>query len=126
MRKLLVSVALVTAALASVPAAAQSHGDRGRPVWNQQGPGRAAVNDLIGDLNRAEGQIDRAARQRRDGISPREAAGLHREASQIRLRLNFALRGGVSNREFGDLRARVNRLEQRVRIERNDRDNRRY
>ena len=36
------------------------------------------------------------------------------------------MRNGINQREFFDLRARVNRLEARVRFERNDRDNRRF
>jgi parvulin-like peptidyl-prolyl isomerase len=123
MRKLLVSVALATATIAAaVPAAAQA---QGRPAWNRGGPDRGQINGLIQDLNRAEGQIAIAQRRNRDGISPREAAGLRREAQQIRQRLNQSLRGGINNREFFELRTRVNRLEQRVRFERNDRDNRR-
>jgi Spy/CpxP family protein refolding chaperone len=124
MRKLLFSVAIATATLATaVPAAAQHQGDRhGRPGWNNNGPNRGQVNELLQDLRRAENQIGRA--QQRRMISPREAVSLRREANQIRQRLNFALRGGLSGREFGELRVRVNRLEQRVRIERRDRDRR--
>jgi hypothetical protein len=126
MRKLLVSVAIATATIAAaVPAAAQSYAQRGdRPGWNRGGPSRQAVNELLRDLNRAENQIERATVRR--VISRREAISLRREAQQIRLRLNFALRGGLSGREFGELRVRVNRLEQRVRIERRDRDGRVY
>ncbi|HKR24277.1 MAG TPA: hypothetical protein VJS15_03390 [Allosphingosinicella sp.] len=134
MRKLLFSVAIATATLAAVPAAAQSfdaglqfaqRGDQ-RGGWHRGGPTRAQVNDLLRDLSRAEQRIDRAARQRRDGISPREAISLRREANQIRVRLNIAARNGIGQREFFDLRSRVNRLEQRVRSERRDNDNRRY
>ena len=127
MRKLLISVAMATATIAAaVPAAAQDYaqrGDRGGDRgWNRSGPSRQAVNELLRDLNRAENMIARS--QQRRIISPREAISLRREAQQIRGRLNFALRGGLSGREFGELRVRVNRLEQRVRIERRDRDRR--
>jgi hypothetical protein len=119
MRKLLVSVALATATIAAaVPATAQPRPGYG---WQRGGPTRAMVNDLLRDLNRAEAMINRAR-----GISPREAAGLRNEARQIRFGLNLALRNGINNREFASLRARVNRLEARVRHERNDRDNRRH
>ena len=122
MRKLLVSVAIATATIATgVPAAAQA-----QVGWFRGGPTRAQVNDLIRDLNRAESRIAIAQRQRRDGISPREAMSLRREAQQIRLRLNFAARNGINAREFANLRARVNQLEARVRYERHDRDNRRF
>ncbi len=148
MRKLLISVAMATATIAAaVPAAAQDYGQRGDRDyrddrgdrgdrgygdrgygdrgygdrgWNRGGPGRHAVNELLRDLNRAEHMIDRAAARR--VISRREAFSLRREAQHIRFRLNSALRGGINGREFGELRFRVNRLEQRVRIERRDRD----
>ena len=123
MRKLLISVAIATATIAAVPAAAQSYAQRGGGYgWNRGGPSRQAVNELLRDLTRAENQIDRAAARR--AISRREAISLRREAQQIRFRLNAALRGGINGREFGELRVRVNRLEQRVRIERRDRDRR--
>jgi hypothetical protein len=139
MRKFLISVALVSTALTAVPAMAQERGRGGydqrddnrgdhrgdhRGDWNRNGPSRQAVNELLRDLNRAESQIDRSVQRRI--ISRREAFSLRREANQIRMRLNFALRGGLSGREFGELRVRVNRLEQRLRIERRDRDNRPY
>jgi len=132
MRKFLISVALVSTALTAVPAMAQVRGqayaqrddhrgdDRGN--WNRHGPSRQAINELLRDLNRAEAQIDRSVQRRI--ISRREAISLRNEARQIRVRLNFALRGGLSGREFGELRVRVNRLEQRVRYERRDRDRR--
>ena len=132
MRKFIFSVAIATATLAAVPAAAQYRGDDRqvdrrddrrddhRGGWNRHGPSRQAINELLRDLSRAENQIDRAAARRM--ISRREAVSLRREAQQIRVRLNFALRGGLSGREFGELRVRVNRLEQRIRIERRDRD----
>ena len=135
MRKFLISVALVSTALTAVPAMAQERSRQGydqrndhrdhrdnRGNWNRHGPSRQAVNELLRDLNRAESQIERAVARRI--ISRREAISLRREANQIRARLNYALRGGLSGREFGELRVRVNRLEQRIRIERRDRDRR--
>jgi Spy/CpxP family protein refolding chaperone len=124
MRKLLISAALATATItAAVPAAAmaQPYG------WqNRHGVDRGQISNLIRDLNVAEARINRAVGQRRDGISFREATGLRREAQNIRLRLNLAMRNGINQREFFDLRTRVNRLEARVRLERNDRYNRRF
>lgn len=134
MRKFLISVALVTTALSATPAMAQYYerdrqnwdhrdGDR-RGGWNRHGPSRQAINELLRDLNRAENRIERSAQ--RGIISPREAFGLRREANQIRNRLHRAGRDGLGGREFAELRVRVNRLEQRIRIERRDRDGRRY
>jgi hypothetical protein len=132
MRKFLISLALVSTAVIAVPAMAQNYGQRddrrddrrddNRGGWNRGGPSRQAINELLRDLNRAESQIQRSVQRRI--ISPREAVSLRREANQIRMRLNYALRGGLSGREFGELRVRVNRLEQRIRIERRDRDRR--
>jgi hypothetical protein len=98
-------------------------GDRGGG-WNRGGPSRQAINELLRDLNRAENGIERSIQRRI--ISRREAFGLRREANQIRARLNLASRNGISGREFGALRVQVNRLEQRLRIERRDRDGRQY
>ena len=130
MRKFLISIALVSTAVTAFPAMAQNYGydqrdnrrDDNRGNWNRHGPSRQAINELLRDLNRAENQIERAVARRI--ISRREAMSLRREANQIRMRLNYALRGGLSGREFGELRVRVNRLEQRIRIERRDRDRR--
>ncbi len=130
MRKFLISVALVSTALTAVPALAQHRGDdrgrddRGRHEWNRGGPSRQAINELLRDLNRAEAGIQRSVQ--RGIISRREALGLRREANQIRNQLNRALRNGINGREFASLRVQVNRLEQRLRHERRDRDGRRY
>ena len=133
MRKLLVTVAIATAALAAVPAAAQFHPgrhqgwdqrgpDRHRG-WQQHGPSRHAIAQLLQQLDRAEQRIHRSAR--RGIISNREAFGLLRQASQVRNRLHWAGRNGLSGREFASLRFQVDRLEQRLRMERRDRDGRR-
>ena len=130
MRKLLFTVAIATATIATaVPAAAQhrgdhDRGDRGRAEWNRGGPSRPALNELLRALNRAEAGIQRSVQ--RGIISRREAVGLRREANQIRIQLNRASRNGISGREFAALRVQVNRLEQRLRQERRDRDGRRY
>ena len=132
MRKLLVSVAIATATLAAVPAAAQNHGrhsgwDQRGPDrhqgWQQHGPSRHAVSQLLQQLDRAEQRIQRSVR--RGIISQREAFGLRREAGQVRNRLHWAGRNGLSGREFASLRFQVDRLEQRLRLERRDRDGRR-
>lgn len=131
MRKLLVSLAVATATLTAVPAAAQYRGDGHRGDdrrWDDRrdhrGPNRHAVSQLLRELDQVEQRIDRSAR--RGIISPREAFGLRREANRIRQRLHRAGRNGLSGREFAELRVQVNRLEQRLRIERRDRDGRRF
>lgn len=121
MRKILISLAIGAATIAAVPAAAQP--GHARQGWHQNGPTRGQVNALLGDLNRAEQRI--AVSQRRGMISAREAMGLRREANAVRIRLNLAARNGIQQREFTNLRFQVNRLEQRIRAERRDRDGRR-
>jgi len=132
MRKLLVSVAMATATLAAVPAAAQygqndrhweDRRDDRRGDYRHNGPSRQAVSQLIRQLNEVDVRIDRQAR--RGAISQREAFALNRQANQIRNRLNRAGRNGLSGREFAELRVAVNRLEQNLRLERRDRDRRR-
>jgi len=123
MRKLLVSVAVATATLAAVPAAAQYNQPRQHSSWNHRGPDRQAVQQLVRRLNEVDARIDRQAR--RGNISQREAFALNRQVVQIRNRLARAGRNGLSGREFAELRVQVNRLEQNLRLERRDRDGRR-
>jgi hypothetical protein len=127
MRKFLIPVLMLSSVAAVAPAAAQYRGGYGDPsnvAWERNGPSRQAVNELLADLNRVDRQIDRAAQRRT--VSQREAIGLRREANQIRIRLTRAGRNGISGREFAAFRVHVNQLEQRVRIERRDRDGHRY
>ena len=121
MRKFLVSVALATATLAAVPAAAQYHDSH--VGWNHRGPDRRAVQELRTRLDQVQLRIDRSVR--RGIISHREAFGLRRQAAQLRRQISIASRNGLSGREFAGLRGEVNRLEQRLRFERRDRDGRR-
>ena len=95
-----------------------------RRMESRRPDSRQAINELLRDLSRAENGIERSVQRRI--ISQREAFGLRREANQIRVQLNRASRNGISGREFASLRVQVNRLEQRLRIERRDRDGRRY
>ncbi|MGE0179587.1 MAG: hypothetical protein AB7O91_07190 [Sphingomonas sp.] len=123
MRKILVSVALATATIAAaVPAAAEAQ-SHARSPYRPLLVSRADVNNLVRDLNRVDAGITRSLQRRI--ISPREAFGLRREANQVRVRLNWASRGGINGREFATLRGQVNRLEMRLRMERRDRDGRR-
>lgn len=146
MRKILISAAVAAAAtLTAVPAAAQ-HGNRDRDGWEQRrdgdrwdrrddrrdhdrrgwhdrGPDRQAINILLRRLNQVDNMIQRSSQRR--FMSPREAQSLRRESLQIRNALQRRSRNGLSGREFANLQQRVNRLEQRVRYERRDRDGRR-
>ena len=125
MRKILISALMLSTIVAVAPAAAQYGGHRGNHAeWNRGGPSRQAINELLRDLQRVENGIQRSVNRR--VISQREAFGLRREATQIERQLQRASRNGITGREFGALRVQVNRLEQRLRIERRDRDGRRY
>jgi len=120
MRKLLVSAILATATIAATAPAAAQYQNSG---WNQRGPARPAVNNLLRQLADVNMRIDRSVQRRT--ISQREAYSLRREANQIRERLNYRGRNGLSGREFASLQNQVNRLEQQLRYERRDRDGRR-
>jgi hypothetical protein len=126
MRKILISALMLSTVVAIAPASAQYAGHRGRGTveWNRGGPSHQAINELLRDLQRAENGIQRSVNRRI--ISEREAIGLSREAHRIERQLQLASRNGISGREFASLRVQVNRLEQRLRLERNDRDGRRY
>jgi septal ring factor EnvC (AmiA/AmiB activator) len=110
MRKFLISVALVTAASIAVPASAQRSDHR--QGWSQPAP-RNAERQIQRDLDRIEERIDRAQDRRR--IHPREAFQLRREVAQIRQSFWRDSRRGLSQRQFVELRQRIDRLEQRLR-----------
>jgi len=123
MRKFLISMALVSTGLTAAPALAQHHGGNdNRPGWQNRGPSRPAVNNLLRQLDQIDARINRSVQRRI--ISQREAISLRRESNQIRGRLGIRARNGLSGREFADLQRRVNNLEARVRVERRDRDRR--
>ena len=128
MRKFLISVALVSTALTAAPALAQDYGRPGygdhRGDWNRGGPDRQAVNNLLRQLDQVDFRIQRSVQRR--AISPREAFSLRREANDIRARLAYRGRDGLDRRELFQLESRVNRLEQRVTVERRDNDRRPY
>jgi hypothetical protein len=149
MRKFLLSLAIVSTALAAAPAMAQGYGqrapeqrdgrygdqdrdgrygdqDRDGRYGDQDrfGGGRQAVFQLTRDLDRIDMRIERSVQ--RGNLSRREAFGLRREAQQIRFQLRRSQRDGLRGRELGQLRFQVAQLEQRLRSERNDRDGRRF
>ncbi len=143
MRKFLISIALVSTTLAVTPATAEAAQSRSgwdqrdddrrggwdrdddrRGGWDRRGPSRQAQYRLFQDLQQVEQRIHHSAQRRI--ISPREAVSLRREANWIRVQLRRSGRNGLSGREFAMLQQRVNRLEQRLRHERRDRDGRRW
>ena len=112
MRKLIISITIAAATLASVPASAQT--------WRL----RPAIRDQIqSDINQLDNQIARATQRKR--ISPREATGLRRDARRLQRTYNQYARNGLTRSEVATLEARSNALRQRLRLERRDWDGRR-
>jgi len=154
MRKFLISLAIVSTALAAAPAMAQGYGQRGpEQTYNRDGGSQAdgrygdqdrggydrrgdrdggfsiggsrqAVVELSRDLDRIDARIERSVQ--RGTLSRREAFGLRRDAQQVRFQLRRSGRDGLGGRELGRLRFQVAQLDQRLRNERNDRDGRRF
>jgi len=123
MRKLtkIVAPALIAAmgigAAAAVPAQAAPYGhNAGRPTPVRNANIRAEINGLNRD-------IDRAAARRT--ISAREATGLKRDAYQVQRLYTQYARNGLTVSETRALQSRVDRIHIALRMERNDRDNRR-
>jgi Spy/CpxP family protein refolding chaperone len=114
MRKFIVPlVAVFAVAGAAVPAAAA-------PGWRVQ-PG--VQRQIQNDINQLDRKISRAVQRRT--VSQREATGLRREAMGLQRTYNLFSRNGLDRREVAQLESQVNRLNQRLRLERRDRDNRR-
>jgi hypothetical protein len=82
------------------------------------------VDALLRDLNAVDQRIQVAIDRRL--LSPREAFALRRESNQIRFAITRQGRDGISERELVNLRSRVDRLQLRLRFERNDHNGRRF
>ena len=111
MRKIMLSLAVASAALSAVPASAQ--------VWRIQ---PSIQRQIQSDINQLDNRIQRA--QQRRAISAREANGLRREALQLQRLHNRYSRNGLTRSEVAQLEIQVNRLHQRLRLERRDWDGR--
>jgi hypothetical protein len=120
MRKLLIAAALISSAATAAPALAQPGYGHG-PAWVQLRP---RVDALLRDLNAVDQRIQVAIDRRL--LSPRDAFALRRESNQIRFAITRQGRDGISEREFVNLRSRVDRLQLRLRFERNDHVGRRF
>jgi len=126
MRKIVLSVAAMGAALvAASPAAAQYYPQPapyayGHNGYNGYGQGNwGMVRNLQIRIDAIQRQIDRL--DRRDRIGGHSADRLRDEARNIERRLRDRARGGLDPREAGDLTYRVQRLEQRVQFAMNNR-----
>ena len=129
-RKIIVGAAMAASALtAAAPAAAQYYPARpqsqyGQPVYNQGygqngwGQGRA----LIARVEQVRQQI--RVLDRRNILSEREAQRFDMEAQQLRQRVRQLSSGGINQNERYDVERRIQRLEQRVAYNANDRNGR--
>jgi sensor domain CHASE-containing protein len=112
MRKVLISIAMLSATMAAIPASAQA--------WRIQ---PQVQREIQGDINQLQNQIQRA--QQRRTISQREAIGLRRDATNLQRTYNNYLRGGLNRTEVAALQTQVNRIHLRLKLERRDWDGRR-
>lgn len=121
MRKFLISAALVSAVAIAAPAAAQYQGQGRHNGWSQGN--RNHDRQIVRDIEQLDNRIDRAFQ--RGVISRREAMGLNREVNQLRQLFHRFSRDGLDRGEAIHLQHRIDRLQQRLRFERRDRDGRR-
>ena len=122
MRKIVLSLAAAGAALLiASPAAAQYH-PRPQPAYGYNN-GFGMAQSLQVRIDNIQRQINRL--DRRDRIGDNSADRLRDEARDIERRLHKRARGGLDNREAGEVAYRVQRLEQRVQIALNNRYDRR-
>ena len=122
MKKALIPVLAIAAASVAVPAAAQNHDRYDRhDRYEQNRGGWQSISQRKYQLDR---RIDVGIRN--GALSRREARGLQNQLNRlVRLERNY-MRGGLTRWERNDLDRRYDRLAVQVRIERRDRDNRRW
>ena len=119
MKKALIPVLAIAAASVAVPAAAQNY-DRGDRYVQNHG-GWQSISQRKYQLDR---RIDNGLRN--GALSRREAGRLSAELnSLVRLERSY-MRGGLTRWERTDLDRRYDRLAVQIRMERRDRDNRRW
>ncbi len=121
MKKALIPVLAIAAASVAVPAAAQHHGPARGPAYAQNHGAWQSISNRKFQLDRS---IDVGIRN--GSLSRREATRLKNELNNlVRLERNY-MRGGLTRWERNDLDRRYDRLAVQVRVERRDRDNRRW
>lgn len=127
-KKALLPALALAAASVAVPAAAQSFSIS---FGTTAGYGYGSPYDRDygwRSINQRQAQLDqRIDRSLRNGaISRREANGLRNEFRAIARLENHYRRGGLTRWERADLDRRFDGLQARIRMERRDRDNRRW
>ena len=122
MKKALIPVLAIAAASVAVPASAQNYDRYDRHDRYEQNRGGWQ------SISNRKYQLDRRIEVglRNGSLSRREARSLQNQLnSLVRLERNY-MRGGLTRWERNDLDRRYDRLAVQVRIERRDRDNRRW
>ncbi len=112
MRKFVMAATIAAFAIPVAPAAAQP--------WRLQ---PTIQREIQRDINQLHNRISRAAQRRT--ISRREATGLRRDAVGLQRLYNRYARNGLTRPEVAQLELGVNRVHQRLRLERRDWDGRR-
>ena len=121
MRKVLISLAVAASALAvATPASAQYYPQQQGYGYNNN---YGQVRNLQVRINQIQRRIDQL--DRRNILSNREARRLRDESRSLERRLAQVSRFGLRPQERFDIERRIARLEQRVRYEATDGNNRR-
>ena len=119
MRKVLFSLAALSAVAVAAPAMAQPYG---HAYGHQRGYDSRAWVPIEARLDRLYTRIERGVESGR--LTRREAQGLRYEFRDLVQRERVYSRNGLSWQERADLDARLDRLAQRVRFERRDGEDR--
>lgn len=129
MKKALIPVLAIAAASVAVPAAAQNYDRHDRnDRYERNDRDRYENHGRWQSIAQRKYQLDRRidVGMRNGSLSRREAVRLQSELnSLIRLERNY-MRGGLTRWERNDLDRRYDRLAVQIRVERRDRDNRRW
>ena len=120
MRKVLISLALVSASVIAAPATAQrGYGGQGysQPSWGYPGD-RNLVQRFHQQIAQQEQRIERSAQRR--AITANEYRALRNHARELHRRLSRFARNGLTRGEVQDIADRIDNLRDRIRDERRD------
>ena len=120
MKKVLLSLAALASVAIAVPAAAQGYGRQG---YDQRGQDSRNWTPIEARLERLQDRIQRGVQSGR--LTRNEAQRIRVEFRDLVQRERGYSRGGLSYGEQADLNARFERLQARVRFERQDGETRR-
>jgi len=125
MRKTIIALALSTVIAGAASPAMAWDNDRypgnNRAEASYLTPARNA--EIRRDINQLDRKIDRAVANRR--LSQREAVGLHRDARSVQQLYSRYANRGLTVSEYRTLERRVAVINQRLQIDKRDRDGRR-